>query len=50
MVALMERWPQLTPKDIRDLTPAQAENLLKGPNPTFKNRTEYEKWARQRKR
>lgn len=50
--ALMTKWPQLTPKDIADLTPYQAEMLLNGPRNTsltFKNLAEYNAWVQQRK-
>jgi hypothetical protein len=44
----MSKWPQLTPRDIRELTPEQASDLLVDKTVTFKNRDEYNKWFRQR--
>jgi hypothetical protein len=46
----MTKWPQLTPSAIGLLTPDQAIDLLAESNPQFKNRSEYIKWAQQRKR
>jgi hypothetical protein len=47
----MTKWPQLTPKDIGELTPYQAEMLLSGGGQTmtFKNMAEYNQWAQQQK-
>lgn len=47
----MTKWPQLTPKDIRDLTLAQVQLLLRGDGATtFKNMAEYQAWAQRRAR
>lgn len=44
----MTKWPQLRPKDIAELTPEQAIDLLAEPNPTFKSKAEYQRWLAQR--
>lgn len=50
-MTLMTRWPQLTPKDIRQLTLPQVHMLLSGGgNPTFKTMAEYKRWAQQLQR
>jgi hypothetical protein len=47
----MTKWPQLTPKDVRDMTPACASRLLKPPETvSFKTMAEYRAWQAQQQK